>query len=406
MVPKGAKSLATGTRRRRRAGELKKRIILWVAGILVVAIIAAGVAAKMRGEKTAASAAGGTMAINVQTAPATLGDISSVNSLTGNVSANQTATVGTEVSGRVRSVSADVGQAVSTGTVLAQLDPINIQNQLAEVQAQEAGARAALVKARADYQRNSQLYISGAVAKATLDQYRLVQEQAQSQLDYYQAQIASLRQQIREMTITSPVDGVVATKTVEIGQEVSTQSVLFTVVQIDPVRVTVDVPDQLIAEIRPGVAARVKVPELGNGVFQGTVLHVSPVLDTVSHGYPVEIQVNNPGSSMLPGMTATVVFTGLQRNPGIIIPVQAVLETAQGSEVFTVSGGVAHLHVIQLGAVSSNLAVVESGLKKGDRVVINGEDLLSDGSRVNVVPSAAQAGVQGMINRIKQGAGR
>ncbi len=360
----------------------------------------------MRGEKTAASAAGGTMAINVQTAPATLGDISSVNSLTGNVSANQTATVGTEVSGRVRSVSADVGQAVSTGTVLAQLDPINIQNQLAEVQAQEAGARAALVKARADYQRNSQLYISGAVAKATLDQYRLVQEQAQSQLDYYQAQIASLRQQIREMTITSPVDGVVATKTVEIGQEVSTQSVLFTVVQIDPVRVTVDVPDQLIAEIRPGVAARVKVPELGNGVFQGTVLHVSPVLDTVSHGYPVEIQVNNPGSSMLPGMTATVVFTGLQRNPGIIIPVQAVLETAQGSEVFTVSGGVAHLHVIQLGAVSSNLAVVESGLKKGDRVVINGEDLLSDGSRVNVVPSAAQAGVQGMINRIKQGAGR
>jgi len=346
------------------------------------------------------------MPINVQVAAATMGDISSVNSLTGTVSANQTATVSPKVNGQVQSIFADVGQAVAAGAVLAQIDPTDLQNQLAGIQAQAAGARASVAKDQADLQRNQALYASGAVAKATLDQYKLNLAKDQSQLDYYQSQITSLQQQIQETSITSPVDGVVATKTVTIGEQVSSQSVLFTVVQINPVQVTVDVPDSLIAAVHPGTAARVTVPELGTKTFAGTVVHTSPVLDATSHGYPVQIEVQNPGSSMLPGMTATVVFTGLHRQPGIVIPVQAVLETPQGSEVFTVENGVAHLHVIQLGAVSSDQAVVESGLTQGDQVVINGESLLSDGSRVKVVPDAASAGVQGMINQIKQGAGK
>ncbi|HUW64222.1 MAG TPA: efflux RND transporter periplasmic adaptor subunit [Spirochaetia bacterium] len=384
---------------------MKKKVILWIVGILIVVLIAGGVVSKMK-HKTAPVTAQGSAAMPVQVVTVGQGDLSSVNSLTGTVSANQTATVGTKVSGRVQTVSADVGQAVSAGEGLAQLDPTDLQDQLAQVKAQEAGAQAALEKAQADYQRNQQLYISGAVAKATLDGFKLTVAQSQSQLDVDQAQLAILQQQLQEMSITSPVDGVIATKSVEVGEQVSSQTVLFTVVQIDPVQVTVDVPDQLIAEVHPGTTAQITVPELGTQVFQGTVANTSPVLDAVSHGYPVQIQVKNPQSTMLPGMTATVVFTGLHNQPGIVIPVAAVLETPQGSEVFTVSGGTAHLHMIQLGAVSSDQAVVESGLSAGDQVVVNGESLLSDGSQVTVVQNAAQAGVQGLTNQIKQGAGQ
>jgi len=390
---------------RSQAKVLKKKVILWIVGILIVVLIAGGVVSKMK-HKTAPVTAQGSAAMPVQVVTVGQGDLSSVNSLTGTVSANQTATVGTKVSGRVQTVSADVGQAVSAGEGLAQLDPTDLQDQLAQVKAQEAGAQAALEKAQADYQRNQQLYISGAVAKATLDGFKLTVAQSQSQLDVDQAQLAILQQQLQEMSITSPVDGVIATKSVEVGEQVSSQTVLFTVVQIDPVQVTVDVPDQLIAEVHPGTTAQITVPELGTQVFQGTVANTSPVLDAVSHGYPVQIQVKNPQSTMLPGMTATVVFTGLHNQPGIVIPVAAVLETPQGSEVFTVSGGTAHLHMIQLGAVSSDQAVVESGLSAGDQVVVNGESLLSDGSQVTVVQNAAQAGVQGLTNQIKQGAGQ
>ncbi len=104
-------------------------------------------------------------------------------------------------------------------------------------------------------------------------------------------------------------------------------------------------------------------------------------------------------------MTASVLFTGLKTQPGVIIPVQAIEETPQGSEVFTVENNTAHLHLVQIGATSSTQAVVTSGLQAGEQVVITGQDLLSDDVRVTVVQNANQAGVQGMINQLKRGAG-
>ena len=116
-------------------------------------------------------------------------------------------------------------------------------------------------------------------------------------------------------------------------------------------------------------------------------------------------KILNPDPKILPGMTASVLFTGLKAQPGIIIPVQAIEETPQGSEVFTVENNVAHLHMVQIGATSSTQAVVTSGLQAGQQVVVNGQDLLSDNVRVTVVQNANQAGVQGMINQLQQGAG-
>jgi len=398
---------------------LKKKTVIWVAGGLVVVLAAGGILLG-RLHKSAPTTFAGVETIPVQAVTVRLGDLNSVNTLTGTVSANLTTGVGSQVSGRVQAVDVDMGEAVSAGETLAQLDPTDLKDQLAQARAQVqvdeariAGDQAAVDENKANYQRNAALLAGGAVSPAVFDQARLAMQQSQAQLAADQgtlakdqAAVATLEQQIREMTITSPVDGVVATQNIEVGEEVSTATVLFDIVQIDPVQVTVNVSSQLIAQIHPGTDARITVPELGNQTFQGTVAHVSPVLDTATQGYPVQILVRNPNHSMLPGMTATVVFTGLHTTPGIIIPAQAVLETTQGSEVFTVQNGVAHLHMVQLGAVSSNQVVVVSGLAAGEEVVTDGVSLLSDGSRVRVVRGAAQAGVQGMINQIKAKTGK
>lgn len=387
---------------------------------MVILLVAGGGFWYSKAHKAAPVTATGNQAIPVQAVPVTVGDLNSVNTLTGAVTANITTGVGSEVAGRVVTVNVNMGQSVSAGEVLAQLDTSNLQDQVTQDQAQVqvdqakvTGDQAAVTENSANLQRNQALLAGGAVSQSTFDTAQLQMQQSQAQLAADQgtlakdqATVATVQQQISEMTITSPVTGVIATQNIQVGEEVATSTVLFNIVQIDPVQVTVDVSSQLIAQIKNGTTADITVPELGTQLFQGSVVHISPVLDTTSQGYPVQIQVHNPNHAMLPGMTATVVFTGLHNSPGIIIPSQAVLETTQGSEVFTVQNGVAHLHIVQLGAVSSNKIVVVSGLAAGDQVITNGVDLLADGSKVKVVKTASQAGVKGMINQIQQGAGK
>jgi RND family efflux transporter MFP subunit len=185
---------------------------------------------------------------------------------------------------------------------------------------------------------------------------------------------------------------------------VSSQTTLFEIAQLNPLKVTVNISDQLIASISNGTAANISVPELGTSVFQGNVDKISPVLDSVSHAYPVEITISNPQNTLLPGMTASVQFLSLKTMPGIIIPAEAVVETAQGSEVFTVDQNVAHMHLVQLGAVSNDKILVSTGLQAGDEVIIKGQTLIADNTPVKIVDDSDQAGVQGMVNQVKQGA--
>lgn len=434
----------------------KKKLIILASliALLIVIIISADIMHARKNSSAASVSDRGKQAIPVQTAGVQTGDLSSVNTLTGTLTANLQTSLGAKVGGNVQSVSVDVGQTVHAGQVLAQLDPSDLQKQLAQVEAQlqvdeaqlqssqhssvnSAGqakaamdqARANYEQAQADYQRNETLYSGQAISKQQLEQSQLKMDTSKSQLDSAQnaydlaqagdsvnvsrsmlekdqASAAITRQQLSELTITSPVDGIVATKNIEVGEQVSAQTTLFSIVQVDPVMVTVNVSDQLIASIKPGTTAQVAVSQVGKDPFQGSVVKVSPTLDQTSHAYPVQIQLANPDKLMLPGMTASVQFTGLNTQPGIIIPVQAVVQTTQGSEVFTVENNVAHMHIVQLGAVSSDKAVVLSGLNAGEQLVINGQSLLSDGARVNVVQDAGQAGVSGMINQIKQGAGQ
>lgn len=367
--------------------------------------------------KTTASARGG-QAIPVQTAPVQVGDVSSVNSLTGTVVANIQTNLGAKIAGHVQSVSADIGDRVSTGQVLAQLDPVDLGNQLAQSQAQiqydqaqVQNNQAAGDQAAADEQRQEAIYGGGAISQADLEQVRLKMNTTQAQLKAAQATlqkdraaVSAIQQQLQELAITSPIGGIVSSRNIEAGEQVSSQTTLFTIAQTSSLFVLVNVSDQNIANVKPGTTAQITIPELGTTAFQGKVTNVSPGLDATSHAYPVKIQIANPDPRTLPGMTASIRFTGLTTQPGIIIPVQAVVETPQGSEVFTVENNVAHLHMVQMGAVSSDQAVITGGLQAGAQLVINGQDLLADGTRVTVVQDANQSGVQGMLNSVKRGA--
>jgi HlyD family secretion protein len=347
----------------------------------------------------------GPQAIPVQTAAAQIGDVSNVNALSGTVTANIQTNVGSKVAGRVLLVSVDMGDQVATGQVLAQLDTVDLEGQLAQAKAQIEIDQAQIPDAQATVDRDQQMQAAGGISQSTVDADQAKLEADQATLAKDQAAVAIDQQQIAEMTITSPVDGTVISRGIEVGEQVSTDTTCFSIAQSSTLFVTVNVAEQNISGVKTGTAAQITVPDVGTAVFQGQVTNISPTLDPTSQAYPVKIQLLNPDPKILPGMTASVLFTGLQSQPGVMIPVQAIEETPQGSEVFTVENNVAHLHMVQIGATSSTLAVVTSGLQAGEQVVITGQDLLSDNVRVAVVQNASQAGVQGMIGQLQQGAG-
>jgi RND family efflux transporter MFP subunit len=358
-------------------------------------------------------------AIPVQTAAAQIGDVSGVNALTGTVTANIQTNVGTKVDGMVQAVYVDMGDHVSDGQALAQLDPTDLNRQLVQTQAQiqvdQANIQsdqASSAQAATNYQRDQSLNSSGVLSQSDLDTAKLALSTAQAGLQAAQgtltkdeAAVAIIKQELDELTVTSPVDGIVVSRSIELGEEISTATTCFTIAQTSTLYVTVNVSEQNISGVKQGTTAQITVPDVGTAVFQGQVTEISPTLNPTSQAYPVQIQFLNPDPKILPGMTASVLFTGLQSQPGVIIPVQAIEETPQGSEVFTVENSVAHLNLVQIGATSSTQAVVTSGLQAGEQVVITGQDLLSDNVRVAVVQNASQAGVQGMINQLQQGAG-
>ncbi len=395
----------------------KSKII--IAVILVVAILAAVGILHKQGQKAAPIASAKTV-IPVQVMEVKAGDLSSVNTLTGTVEPSMQTTVGSMVSGRVAGVNADMGQSVTAGQILATIDPTDIQKQLDQSQAQIqvdqaqlANARGNAAQSEADYQRNQQLYQAGAISQQQLEQSQLKMETDQGTVKLYQsmqekdqAAAAQKQQQLSETTVTAPASGVISAKNIEVGMIISPQTPLFSLVQTNPVKVTVNVPEQYITQIHPGTGATITLNQMEGKNFTGQVTRVSPDINAASQAYPVEIQIENTGKLIVPGMTARVVFTGLSTQSGIVVPAQAVVETTQGSEVFTVEKGKAKMHIVELGAVSSDQVVIISGLKAGEQLVINGQTLLSDGNSVNVVQEASKAGANGLIDQIKQGAGK
>lgn len=387
-----------------------------ISAILLVTIISILLLAGCGTSNNNAALKYKSQAIPVQTVVVKTGDLSSVNNLSGVVASDIQTNIGAKLAGHVQSVNVDVGDSVKQGQVLAQLDPVELEGQLQQTAAQKQidqvqlqGAQTNYEQAMADYQRNNTLNNNGALSESELEQSRLKMNTAQSEIQAYQATLnrdqASaniINQQLSELTITSPMDGIVAARNIEAGEQISMQTTLFSIVSKNSLKVTVDVSDQMIANIKPGTTAKVVVPEIGKTVFEGSVANVSPTLDATSHSYPVKIQIEKTAAQLAPGMTAMVTFTGLKAQPGIIIPAQSVVETPQGSEVFTVEHNTAHMHLVQMGAVSSDQAVITNGLKVGQQLVINGQDLLSDGVAVKVVKNANQAGVNGMIVHAKR----
>ncbi|MEX2446410.1 MAG: efflux RND transporter periplasmic adaptor subunit [Dehalococcoidia bacterium] len=200
-----------------------------------------------------------------------------------------------------------------------------------------------------------------------------------------EAQLASARSAVEQTTIYAPFDGVIAEQVLEAGSFVSPQTPVFRLIA-DAVELRVTVDEGRIGMVTEGLATEVAAPAYADRVFDARVASVNRTGDPNAHTFEVRILADDPEGLLRPGMSAEVTIVAVDRPDAVLVPVNAVLDTADGPAVFTVEDGHARLQHITTGISDPTSVEVLDGLHAGDQIVVVGQQLVRDGDEVRVTP--------------------
>jgi HlyD family secretion protein len=261
-----------------------------------------------------------------RTDPVTRGDIEQAVTATGTVNAVTTVQVGTQVSGTIKTLYVDFNSRVKRGQVIAQIDPSTFEAQVQQAQANLLSAQASLQKAEAmlvdakrTFDRNKELFAKNLIPRSDLDTAETNFQTDKAQVEVSKAQVeqakASLdyaRQNLSYTKIISPVDGVVISRNVDVGQTVAASfqtPTLFTIAQdLTKMQIDTNVAESDIGVIKLGQKVDFTVDAYPDTTFEGKVWQIRQAPITVQNvvTYDVVIQVNNKDLKLMPGMTANV----------------------------------------------------------------------------------------------------
>jgi HlyD family secretion protein len=393
----------------------KRKVWLWTGLIVLVAAAALGIAVAARGNTTKFEPS--------QLGKAELGDIARSVVATGKVQPITKVEVKSKASGIVTRLDTDINAQVKQGQVLAQLDQQEILDQVAAQKAQlaaaESNARAAAASIQYDrvnaeapdlpmykhtYERNLEMSKQGVVSQQSLDDAqqkylfavntrdKAVSQisvdnsklrQAEAQVAQNQASLKQLEEQLSYTTITSPMDGTILSRDVEIGDAVSsilvlgsTATLVMTIGDTTQVYVQGKVDESDIGRVYLGQAARIKVESFKDKTFQGKVTKIAPLgveKDNVTT-FEVRVSIDNPGGELKANMTANAEILLEEHKNVLTVPEQAVLYDKDRNASVEVpdpkeKNGRRKID-IKAGISNGTKTEVLAGLKSGDTVIL------------------------------------
>jgi membrane fusion protein (multidrug efflux system) len=301
----------------------------------------------------------------------------------GTLEADSIVDIRPETSGVVSRIAVTEGQKVEKGQVLVQLED-------REIRAQSEAAAAALSRARTEasnlqlqLDRNRGLLNTGAISQQTFDDIESSTEAAQARAEEAEANYNVAQRRQEKTVIRAPFGGRVDTKEVYLGDFVDMgNTILFTLVDSDPLKVEFTVPEQFIGRLDIGSSVSVRVRNMPDQTFEGTVVFVSPRVDPVNRTVTLKAEVSNPDGTLRAGQFADVQLV-LQRIPDALLVPEAAIVSREGENfVFLVEDGKALRRSVELGEREPGRVQVVSGLEEGQTVVVAGQQRLQDGAPV------------------------
>lgn len=300
--------------------------------------------------------------------------------VTGTLLPNQESRVAAGVAGKVLSTKVERGSAVKKGQVLAELDTRTVAANMAEAQAMAQTARTQREQAKADCERTKKMFAQGAMSQAEFDRSQTQCLATQSQAEAAEARARALSVTFGDADIRAPFAGYVSERSVSAGEYVQAATTIATIVDVDPLRLELSVPESAVSAMREGLAVDFRLAADEAKHFTGTIRYVGPSVRRQSRDLIVEALVPNGDRALVPGMFATArVHTGDPKR--VTVPLRAVRTEGSLHYVFVVVGGRAEQRIAQLGAEKDGRVAVLDGLKPGEQVALDPAQLV-DGQPV------------------------
>jgi multidrug efflux system membrane fusion protein len=306
----------------------------------------------------------------------------------GNAASEAVVSVRTRVDGQVERVHVAEGQMVKRGDVLFTLDTRLIRATLAQQEAELARARAEATRAEADARRYAALRGEGFAAVQRFEQAQADAAVAAANVRASEAQVAYTRTQLGYATITAEVDGRLGQLPVREGNvlRAAEATVVATVTPMDPLVVRFSAPERWVPEIRAALAegeapiVRASIINDRGPPAEGRLVFMDSQVDQATGTIALTARFPNAAQRLWPGQWLNLEVT-LREDEGLTVPVQAVQQGARGAQVFVVEEGTARRRPVKVERVVAGRAVVSGEVREGERVVVEGANLLADGAR-------------------------
>ena len=298
-----------------------------------------------------------------------------------------------KVAGKLTQLRVKIGDKVNRGSLIASLDPTDLQLQLEQSLAQQTSAKAQYLSTKSSFGRMEILYENNSISLNDYESAKAQYENAEAQLNAGNKQVEAARNQVAYTRLTAPFTGVISSVMVKANELVASGTVVAVISSDEQLEVRVPVPEKLIYTLEKGQKVGVRFPVLEGKSFRGIITEVSFVADQ-SSTYPVIVRLEKASDQIRPGMPANVTLTAadsaLVNASPIIAPFKAVGEDATGNFVYVIETqdsdiGTVRKQSIEIGKLLSNGFEVIQGLTEGQRVATAGLKSLFDGMKVKLL---------------------
>lgn len=344
-----------------------KELILFTAVLLGGMVVCAGCSSRDKGTKE------NVVAVHTVTVAKTTGN--SQLSYVGTIEEETGASLSFKVQGNVQRIFVEEGQRVGKETLLAELDAETLQQSY-------NAAKATYEQAEDALQRMQLLYDNKSLSEIKYVEVQTKLEQAKSMF-----QIA--KQNLADARLVSPGVGIIGRRSVEVGENVMPGQPVFTLLNIQAVKVKIAVPEREIARLSAmQTEAQVTVPALGDKQYTGKITEKGIVADAATHTYEAKIKLANPEGALMPGMVCnvTVLPEAVKQEASIVLPNRAVqVSDTDRHFVWAVKNGEATAVKVEIGGLTDRGVIIEKGLDEGMEVIIEGMQKVSEGMKVKAL---------------------
>lgn len=354
---------------------------VWIAaGVVAVVIIAYFMLSGGKKKET----------VSIETAKAEIASIHTSITATGTIEPVTSVTVGTQVSGIVSHLYVDYNSIVKKGQVIAELDRTNLISELTAQKASLASAQSSLNYQQSNFERYKTLFDKGLVSADEFESARLQYEQAKQQVAQSRESVQRAQTNLGYATITSPIDGIILSKSVEEGQTVAASfntPELFVIAQdLTDMRVIADIDEADIGGVKEGQRVSFTVDAFPEDTFEGTVTQVRQEATTESNVVTYEVVISAPNADLKlkPGLTANVTIFTMEKNDVLTVPAKALrfmpneafLKKGESIEdceaphkLWTKDGNVFKAHKVEIGTTNGVTTEILGGIEPGTEVL-------------------------------------